>query len=433
MRPYAVLAVVVAIGLSVPVRGQAPAPVTTNPTGEVSLRVAVDLALAHSPDLMAFDAGRREAEAARLQAARLPNPVLHATLEDVGRTGTARSSDLSDAVQPQATVQLSQLVELGGERAARQRVAGLDRDLANWDYEAARLDVLTRVSTAFLDVLAGQQAVAHTGQSLEVARQVRQTVATRVAAGVVSPIEETRADVLVATAEMDADRARRTLDARRRQLAAQWGSASAAFSSATGDLDLTPGIPPLAALEAALSRNPAVARWVSEVERRQAALVLARSARVPDITVSAGYRRFTAVDSHAFVVGASVPIPWFDRNRDGIRAAEAAVDRARHSARGAERELVARLAEAHRVLASAGDDVATLRSRVVPAARSVFEAVREGYELGRFGLMDVLDAQRMLSDANGRALEALTRFHQAMTTVERLVGQPLSEVSARSR
>jgi cobalt-zinc-cadmium efflux system outer membrane protein len=434
MRLYGVVALVVAVGLTVPVRAQAPAsPVTTNPTGEVSLRAAVDLALMQNPDLMAFDAGRREAEALRLQAARLPNPVLHTTIEDVGRSGTARSSDLSDAVQPQATVQLSQLVELGGKRAARQRLAGADRDLANWDYEAARLDVLTRVSAAFLDVLAGQQAVAHTSQSLDVARQVRQTVGTRVAAGVVSPIEETRADVLVATAEMDADRARRTLDARRRQLAAQWGSAAPAFTSAVGDFEVLPGIPTLVALEAVLERNPALARWVSEVERRQAALALARSTRVPDLTLSAGYRRFTAIDSHAFVVGASVPLPWFDRNRDGIRAAEAAVDRANQAARSAELELITKLADAHRVLASAGDDVATLRTRVVPAARSVFDAVREGYELGRFGLMDVLDAQRTLSDASARYLEALSRFHQAVTTVERIVGQPLADVAAGSR
>ena len=85
------------------------------------------------------------------------------------------------------------------------------------------------------------------------------------------------------------------------------------------------------------------------------------------------------------------------------------------------------------MLSSAGDDVATLRTRVVPAARSVFEAVREGYQLGRFGLMDVLDAQRTLSEANGRALEALSRFHQAMTTVERLVGQPIAELTSGSR
>ncbi len=387
--------------LAVAVGAQTPATTfATNPTGVISLRDAVSLALAQSPDLLAFDAGRRAAEARVPQAGRLPNPVLNTVMEDLG--GSSRSSAQTDVVQPQATIQLSQLVELGGKRAARQRLAGLDRDLASWDYEAARLDVLTRVSVAFLDVLAAQQAVAQAARSLDVVRQVRQAVAARVTAGVVSPIEETRADVLLATAEGDEDRARRTLDARRQQLATEWGSATASFASVTGDLESLPAVPPLEALEGTLKRNPDLARWTAEVERRQAALTVARSARVPDVTISAGYRRFTSIDSHALVVGASLPLPWFDRNRDGIRAAEASIDQANQAARAAELHLVARLAEAHRSLASAGDDVTTLRTRVVPGARSVFDAVQEGYQLGRFGLLDVLDAQRTLVDASGR-------------------------------
>jgi cobalt-zinc-cadmium efflux system outer membrane protein len=402
----------------------AQAPPVENPTGAISLRDAVGLALSQSPDLAAFDAGRRVADARAVQAGRWPNPVMTTFVEDL-----AGSNGLSDVVQPQATVQLGQLVELGGKRAARQRLAGLDRDLASWDYEAARLDVLTRVSESFLGVLAAQQSVTHTVRARDVARQVREAVAARVQAGVVSPIEETRADVLLANAEIDVERARRTLDARRRQLATEWGSPTALFISATGDLEALAAIPTREALEASLKRNPDLARWTAEVDRRRAALVVARSARVPDVTVSAGYRRFTTLDSNAVVIGVSLPLPWFDRNRDGIRAAEASVDRAQAEARAAELSLVAMLADAYRALASAADEVTTLRTRVVPAARSVFDAVEEGYRLGRFSLMDVLDAQRTFTESNGRYLQALTAYHQAAATVERLVGQPLTDVA----
>lgn len=400
--------------------------VATNPAGPISLRDAVSLALTQSPDLRAFDAGRRAAEALVLQVGRLPNPVVSTTVEDIGRPN--RASSAAGVVQVQTTVQLSQLVELGGKRAARQRVAELDRDLASWDYEAARLDVLTRVTGAFLEVLAAQELVAHTVATLDVAERVRQTVGARVAAGVVSPIEETRAEVIAATARMEADRAQRTLEARRRQLATHWGSTTAAFASATGDLSAVSEIPPFAAIEAALVRNPDLARWTDEVERRRAALALARSARVPDVTVSAGYRRFSGIDSDALVVGASVPLPWFDRNRDGIRAAAASLDQANEAARTAALEAVARIADAYRALTSARDDVMTLRTAVVPGARSVFDAVQEGYQLGRFGLMDVLDAQRTLTDVNGRYIQALTSYHSALTTIERLVG-PLTALA----
>ncbi len=413
--------------LAIPLAGQTPAVRAENPAGPITLRDAVALALAQSPDLAAVDWGRRAAEARQLQAGRPPNPVASVTLEDLA--GTNRAAAPEGAVQPQATVQLSQLVELGGKRAARQQLAQREQDLAGWEYETARLDVLSRVTSAYYAVLAGQGALSHATGGLTLAREVHRTVAERVSAGVVSPIEETRAEVLVATAQIELDRSRRTLDARRRQLTAHWGQATALFERADGDLSVMPPMPAAPALDEALTSSADLVRWTSEIERRQAALNVARSLRVPDLTVSAGYRRFTSLGSQAAVVGVAVPLPWFDRNKDGIRAADADVARARAEADAARLHLQSRLAEAHRVLVSAGDDAEALRTRIVPGAQSVFDAVREGYQLGRFGLMEVLDAQRTLTAANRDYLEALAAVHQAAIAVERLVGRPLSEIA----
>lgn len=400
-------------------------PAPSNPTGAITLRDVVQLTLTQSPELHAFDAARRVAEARQLQAGRRPNPVLSTQVEDIG--ASVRTSNLADVVQPQTTVQLSQLVELGGKRAAQQRLAGVDRDLVGWDYEAARLDVLTRVTADFLNVLASQEAVAQGTAALELAQQVQQTVAARVQAGVVSPIEETRADVLLANATLEADRTRRALDGARRKLATHWGVTTPQFSTATGELSTLAPLPALDDLLTGVQKSPDIARWVSEVERRRAALSVARASRVPDITVNAGYRRFTGLGVNALVLGMSVPLPLFNRHRDDIRAAEAAIEQATFAAASAHLQVAAQLADAHRALAVAHDEVTTLRGRVLPGARAVFEAVREGYQLGRFGLMDVLDAQRTLADANSRYLTALTTYHQAVTAVERFAARPFAE------
>lgn len=387
------------------------------PAGPLTLRDAVALALEHSPALRAFDWGRRAAEARTLQAGRRTNPTVSGTIEDIG-AGSA-------TIQPQATLQLGQLVELGGKRAARQQVASATTALAGWDYEAARLDVLTQVTTAFVGVLAAQDSVQQTSVALALAEQIRSVVGDRVTAGVVSPIESTRADVLVATARIERDEARHALDAGRRQLAALWGSPEATFTQAVGAFFAMPAVPSFSTLEAALPKTPKQARWTSEIEQRVAILALARSTKVPDVTMSAGYRRFTTEGRNAFIVGATIQIPWFDRNRDGIRAAEADVERARAEAAAASIDLRSRLAAAYRDVASAADAVTVLRATVIPSAQSVFDAVQEGYQLGRFGLLDVLDAQRTLTDAHRRHLDALTRFHVAVTYVERLTGIPL--------
>ncbi len=406
------------------------APAFLNPTGAIALREALALALLHNPALATFAWESRALEARMLQAGRLPNPTLDLMAQDFG-AGRTPGSNADQPVQPQATIQLSQVIELGGKRTARQQLATLNRDLAAWDYEAARIDVFTEVSRAFTAVLAAQETLALSEEAVGLVTQVQQSVVARVEAGVVSPIEATRASVALASARADRARARRALEASRTRLALVWGSPTAAFSSAAGDLKVEP--PPLPAMDvltAMLDRNPELARWAAEMAQREASLALERSKRVVDVAVSAGYRRYTAVGSNAFVVGASVPLPLFNRNAGGIEEARIRVAKGHEERRAAEARVAGALADAYAALAAAHDEIAIVRTDVLPGAQETFDAVSEGYRLGRFGFLDVLDAQRTVINAGGQHLRALSAYHDAVVHVERLIGAALPGVSS---
>ena len=396
-----------------------------NPTGAVSLRDAVALALLHNPELAAFAWEIRAREAGVLQAGRPPNPSLGLQAEDFGARQFA-GGGVNEPVQTQATLQLSQLIELGGKRAARRELAERDRELAEWDYEMARINVLTEVSRAFTDVLAAQEAVALTGETTRLVTQVQESVAARVAAGVVSPIEETRAQVALAAVCAEAARARRALDASRTRLALLWGSPIPTFPSVVGDLKAEPApLPAVGSLVEMLDHSPDLARWAAEVLQREAALALERSKRVVDVAVSAGYRRYTTIDSNAFVVGASIPLPVFNRHKDGIEEARIRLAKAHEERRAAASRVAAVLADAYAALATAHDEITILRSAVLPGAQQTFDAITEGYRLGRFGFLDVLDAQRTLINAGSQYLQALSDYYKAVANVERLIGAPL--------
>jgi cobalt-zinc-cadmium efflux system outer membrane protein len=404
--------------------GRVDAPSFDEPVGALSLRDAVSLALLHSPELAAFAWEVRAREARILQAGRPPNPTATVLAEDLGASGEPQGAALQP-VQPQVTIQLSQLIELGGKRTARQDLAILNRDLAAWDYETARIDVLTRVTRAFVDALAAQQALALATETLTIVEQTQQTVGARVTAGSVSPIEQIRADVALASARVESARAARIAEASRSRLATFWGR-TARFTTLTGDLDTIPALPSFADLRERLVANPALARWAVEVAQRRAAVAIEQARHVPDVSVSAGYRRFTAIDSNAFLVGATISLPIFDRNQGGIAEAGSRLSKAHEERRAAEMRVSAALVEAYRALASAHAEVTALRSDVLPGSRQAFEAVDEGYRLGRFGYLDVLDAQRTLVTAGGQYLRALTDYHHAVADVEQLTGAPLA-------
>lgn len=401
-----------------------PAEPLPEPTGDLTLRNALALALLQNPELAAFSREIRAREAAMLQARLFPNPELSVTAANLG------NAVLKDLDGPQTTVSLSQLILLGGKRARGIEVAGLDRDLAAWDYETKRMDVLTRVAQVFVEVLRSQEGLVLANDLMALAERVVEAAAARVRAGKVSPVEETRARVTLASVKIEQAQAARGLEAARKRLGATWGSTTPRFETVHGKLDQVLLIPTLEGLIQRLTQNPDLARWATELAQRQAAIDLEESRAIPDLTVSLGVTQFTDSDDSALLAGVSIPLPVLNRNQGNIEAAHQRLTKAMEERRAAEVLVTTALNTAYESLAAAHAEVTTLRQEVLPGAESAFEAASRGYRLGKFGFLDVLDAQRTLFGAKAQYLRALASYHQAVAEVERLIGEPVG--AARS-
>ena len=393
------------------------------PTGEITLRQALAQALMKNPELRAFSWEVRAREATALQAGLLNNPTIGADLQDLGVSASPES-----VPQPQATLMLSQIIELGGKRAKRREAASFSRDLAGWDYETKRIDLFTQVSQSFTDLLRAQQQRALIEETVRLAEETARVVSERVRAGKVSPIEEIRTNVILASVGIERDRAGKELEATRKRLVATWGSTMPRFDKAEGTLGAISPIPSFVQLAERLSQSPELARWATEIAQRRAAIDLERSQAIPSLTLMGGFRRYETTQANAFIIGLSIPLPIFNRNQGGIQEARDRLSKGEEERRAAEARVTAALSEAYRALSTAYIEATSLEEKVLPGAAQAFEAVHEGYRLGKFGLLDVLDAQRTLFSSRAQYLRTLTDYHQAVVEVERLIGEPLDAV-----
>ena len=275
--------------------------------GAVTLAQALSLAIDHNPELAALGKERAANEGAVEQAGALPNPALGIIVDSFGNSRVREQGDLTTGLQ------LDQLIELGGKRTARVRFAETNRDLAGWDYVSRRADLLLRVSTAFIDVVAGQQRQTLAEESVRLARLVVDAVAKRVQAGKVSPVEETRARLTSSSTQIELEQASRELLSARGRLGAFWNNPVPRFERAIGDLDTRPPLPPYEQLLKSMSNNPDIARWSSEIARREARVDIEKAKAVPDLTLIGGVKRFSQFNDTAYVLGVSIPIPLFDR------------------------------------------------------------------------------------------------------------------------
>jgi len=391
------------------------------PVGELTLEQILSLAAGRNPDIAASESEIRAREGRLQQAGTRPNPELSGTTENLG-------GDIADTGGRQTTLELQQRLELGGDREARVAAAGAQRDLARWDLQSRRLDVAGRATRAFIDVLSAQRRLELGDAAVQLTEEVRSTVAARVEAGKVSPIEETRAEVALATERIERERAAADLAGARSRLAVIWGSTTPRFDRVIGDLDAMPVLPSLDSVVAQIEASPEVARWTAEIAEREALLRVERSRAVPDITLGGGYRRFE-LGSNAFVATVGLPLPLFDRNRGAQIEARERIATAQQERRSASVRLRQSVDETFASVARAQGEVRNLREQVVPGAESVYAAVSEGYRLGKFGYIEVLDARRTLAAVRAQLLRAQTELQRTFADLQRLIAAPMNNIS----
>lgn len=395
------------------------APAFENPTGTLTLRAALRLALLQSPELAAADTETRAAEARQLQAGLLPNPVFDATAENVLGSGPYQGARATEG-----TLQLNQLVELGGKRAARLAVARRGRELAGFDYEGKRLEVFARVTGLCVQNLAAQRRLDLARETRRLTGSVLPAIEQRITAGAANAVEATRARTAAAAVDLEITQAQRDQAQARGRLAATWGVREARFSSVVGDLERLPNLPPLDTLAARLEGNPALARFPTEIEQRQAEISLARAAAVPDPTFGGAYRRFAETGDNAAVLQVQIALPVFNRNQGAIREARANLVKTGQLQQATAAGLSAQLNDAYRAAVAARRDVDTLKNKVLPGADEAFRLLNEGFGVGRYSQLELLDARRVLVAARGQLLTAQSAYHQALAEIEGLTGRP---------
>jgi cobalt-zinc-cadmium efflux system outer membrane protein len=187
-------------------------------------------------------------------------------------------------------------------------------------------------------------------------------------------------------------------------------------------------VPPEDALAAFLPENPAIARWETELQQRKAAVDLEEARAVPDPTVMGGYRRLGDAGEDAFVLGLAIPLPVANRNQGAIREAKFNLAKAHKQKQAAEAATYAAFARAYESLSAAYAEVMDIRKAVLPGAQSAFDAVRQGYQDGKFGFLIVLDSQRTLFNTRVAYLDTLADYHSAKASVESLIAREIDDV-----
>lgn len=147
-------------------------------------------------------------------------------------------------------------------------------------------------------------------------------------------------------------------------------------------------------------------------------LDLERALRVPRPTAFAEFEN--QPDLRFWRAGITVPVPLWDRRQGQIGEAKAAISQSTAVLDQRRLELISALERSYEQYQLADQQATSLESGSLRAAESAVDAAKAAYRFGERGIVEVLDAQRVLQSVRGDLVSAQFARQSALVDLEEL-------------
>lgn len=416
LRRALVLALITGTGLAPVHAASEPESVTSaasQPLVRLSLAQLVQTVLDHNSELRAVRQSSVTARAAVVSAGALPNPKLE---WNQAHNSARLASATPGTVQ---SVGIAMPVEMPGVRGARIDAARAGERASGQQVEVSRNALVAQVQLKAYEVVLRRAQAEAARDAVRLLEQAHERVRVRVQSG-----EAARYEIIKADAEL--------INARQQEQSAQLlaeqsllalNRLAAGHLPARFDLELSLEDPVSAqALQAPdLRDHPELQQLRSEIDRAGAQLKGARASRWPGVDLRLAHTREPDIRQNS--IGVSLQIPLFDQRRGVIDEATSELEKARLRLEGREVELRQQIQLAWKSLEMARARTKALSQGAVRDAEAALRVAEAAYRFGERGILDVLDAQRVLRGVRADLLEARYQLQSARIELEFLAGR----------
>ena len=400
---------------------QQPTQRSTSPREPVTLKEALSLAERHNPQLRAASASIDGAEAGIVTAGAYQNPSV--TFGSLGRQRVL----MQTAAMPGMLhgFNFSQPIDLPMVRSARINAATVRRQGAQLGLSEMRLAVRGAVKQAFYEALRRRREMQLAQGNVELLEDLRRRIQVQVDVGEAARLELTRAEAEVASARIAVRSAELRSSA---ALSALYAAVGAPLGPVEpdGDLQRPQILPTLDELQQEmLSKHPTIQVSQAEIRFAEATAASERAQRLPSPSIWADW--FQQPEAAQFRFGVTLTLPVFNKREGPIAEAEAARRHATAVAQTRRVQLLASLERAYSMYQVADQQVQIAETGTLRQAAAAVDAAQAAFKFGERGIIEVLDAQRVLRSARMDYLNAQFDRQQALIELEQLRAIDLGE------
>ncbi len=379
-----------------------------------SLPQLLDLAQSTNKGVAAAEAGVDAASAAISSARAYPNPQVEVMY---GRLSGKQPGVTSGNAPSYAVVQK---LDYPHQRSLREAMATRGLESSQAMRQGFRADLAARVKTAYYDVLRRESELHAAEEDLAMMRQIHSRARLRVEVGEAPRYELIKAETELLASQKSQQTAGLRVNQAKAALRQQVGGAMPGQYALAGTLGQSPDVPPLPVLRDTMTAsNAELVQRRMELERAQLGVNYQKSLRWPEVAVRASTDR--QPDNNVSQIGLVLTIPLWDRRSGPVGEATAQATQARSALEAREFELTQELEAAYRQYEINQAQVTALESGIVREAESALGVAESAYRFGERGILDYLDAQRVLRGARNELIAAQYDVQVAAIQIEKLM------------
>jgi len=386
----------------------------------VTVDELVNTVLQHNTGLNAARRAIDIATAGVTTAGAYPNPRLEL---NGGRGSALTPGTTSGSI---VGVGVSQLIENPALRSARINSALFAEQGSQQAFATTRNELVGLVRLRSNEYLLRKLQAREAAESLSLLEQIRERIKVRVETGETGKLDLIRADAEIINARQREETARLQIAQSAITLNRLAAGMLPARWELEGNLEEARVLPALDQLKAeAVQFNPEVRLLEAELDRTKSRVEEAAASVIPGVELRASQLR--EPDLRNDMIGLSVQIPILDQRR-GPKA-EAAADRERTRGRleGRRAELVQQLELSRRAVDIATVRVKALSEGAVRSSEAALRVAEAAYRFGERGILEVLDAQRVLRAVRQDLLLARYELQSALIELDVLTGRYAAE------
>jgi outer membrane protein, heavy metal efflux system len=384
-------------------------------TPSYSLPEILAMALENNPLVLEREGFIEQKEGTKLSAFAFPNPTLSF------QSGRGIVRDPTGPSLTERLVTLSQPLEWPGTRDARQQAAQAGVDGALASREEAKLNLIAATKQAFYDLLLAERQTEMAIHNVRTMEEVREAVIRRVDAGEAPPFEAVKVKVEEMKVQKEVARAKGVVQSFQASLNSLTAGALGSEFSIQGDFAARPEALHLATVpEQTLTHHPVIMKWKKLVEEAQQAHRQEQQARIPNVTVSGSYQRDAGREGYVGAI--SIPFPVWDQRQGDIAQAKGTLRQREAMLLRAKHELLKGIAQQIQLSQAAAAQIATYEQGLLKQAQEALRIAKVSFKFGEAGLLDVLDAQRVLRQTQLDFAQAKYDLSVSLTELERVTG-----------